>query len=363
MEPLTFGEVVMTQFELVSNDKFLVSVVGIGGCGCNAVNMLNQLGLGEHAQLVAVNTDTAALNHCEIDHKILIGENLTNGYGAGADPAVGLEAARESRSHLIDALQAANFVILVTGLGGGTGTGATPFVAELVQEISKPCICIATLPFESEGQMRMDYALDGLSKLRAGDNALITLPNERLITALGESVGLFSAFKHSNEMLQSIIRSLVTLLTETGLINVDFNDFSNVMNHTGDAILGVGRAETEDVALDAVEMAISNPMAQCGELSTAKGVILQINCREEPSMATYNALTKRVRDDSDKKTLILVGVAQVPDMESALEILLIATGVEAAGPMAIADGKRETEYLGDDPVLDIPTFLRNQKAL
>jgi cell division protein FtsZ len=352
----------MTHFQLVTNDKFLVRVVGIGGCGCNAVNMLNQLGLGEHAQLVAVNTDTAALNHCEVDQKILIGENLTNGYGAGADPAVGLEAARESRSHLLDALQEANFVILVTGLGGGTGTGATPFVAELVNELDKPCICVATLPFESEGQMRMDYALDGLDKLRSGDNALITLPNERLISALGESIGLFSAFKHSNEMLQSIIRSLVTLLTETGLINVDFNDFSNVMSHTGDAILGVGRAETEEEALEAVEMAINNPMAQCGALNTAKGIILQVNCREEPSMATYNALTKRVQDDSDAKALILVGVAQVPEMESALEILLIATGVNEAGSRKSGSDLIQKEYVGNDAILDIPTFLREQKA-
>jgi cell division protein FtsZ len=353
----------MVNFELVESDKFLVSVVGIGGCGCNAVDMLNRLGMGDHAQLVAVNTDTAALNHCDIDQKILIGENLTNGYGAGANPEIGLEAARESRTHLLQALQAANFVILVTGLGGGTGTGATPFIAELAHEMGKPCICVATLPFESEGKMRMDYAFEGLDKLRSGDNALITLPNERLITALGESVGLFSAFKHSNEMLQSIIRSLVTLLTDTGVINVDFNDFSNVMNHTGDALLGVGRSATEEDALDAMEMAINNPMAQCGKLSTAKGIILQINCREEPSMATYNALTKRVQDDSDIKALILVGVAQIPDMDSALEVLLIATGVSAFVPEKASNIPTKQEYIGTDPVLDIPTFLRNQRAL
>ena len=344
-------------FEQTTKQEFLVSVVGIGGCGCNAVDMLYQLGVNKHATLIAINTDSAALNHCALDNKILIGEDLTNGYGAGADPGVGLEAAKESRNGILDQLQKCDFVILVSGLGGGTGTGATPYIAELAKELDKPCICIATLPFESEGQMRMDFALQGVEALQARDNSLIVLPNENLITALGESVGLFSAFKHSNEMLQSIIGSLVALLTETGLINVDFNDFCNVMNHTGNAILGAGRASSEDGAMEALHNAVNNPLAKCGDLKQAKGIILQINCREEISMGTYNQLTTQIRDSSDCKALILCGVALVPNMSEAIEVLVIATGLDEVVSSAPTP---KVEFLGDDPILDIPTFLRQQ---
>jgi len=346
------------KFELVTNDEFLISVVGIGGCGCNAVNMLHEMGVNRHASLIAINTDNAALNHCTLENKLLIGENLTHGYGAGADPSVGLEAAKESRNVILEHLQKCDFVILVTGLGGGTGTGASPYIAELANEMGKPCICVATLPFESEGKMRMDYAIQGLEALRTKDNSLITLPNENLVAALGESVGLFSAFKHSNEMLQSIIGSLVALLTETGLINVDFNDFCNVMNHKGNAILGVGRSSSEEGALEALNQAVGNPLARCGDLKNSKGIILQINCREEISMATYNNLTIHIRDSSDANALILCGVALVPNMTEAIEVLVIATGLNA-----IVNNLSPTkvECLGDDPILDIPTFLRNQK--
>ncbi len=347
----------MNRFELVTRDEFLISIVGIGGCGCNAVNMLYEMGVNKHASLIAINTDSAALDHCTLDNKLLIGENLTHGYGAGADPDIGLEAAKESRKGILEYIQRCDFVILVAGLGGGTGTGATPYIAELAGELGKPCICVATLPFESEGKMRMEYAVQGLDALTQKNNSLIALPNENLITALGESVGLFSAFKHSNEMLQSIISSLIALLTETGMINVDFNDFCNVMSHQGNAILGVGRSASEESALDALNNAVNNPLASCGNLKNAKGIILQINCREEISMATYNALTTQVRDSSDTRALILCGVALMPDMSDALEVLVIATGVGDSSEEPVSTN---VEYLGDDPILDIPTFLRNQ---
>jgi cell division protein FtsZ len=348
----------VNKFDLVTNDEFLILVVGIGGCGCNAVNMLHEMGANKHASLVAINTDNAALNHCTLDNKLLIGGNLTHGYGAGADPSVGLEAAKESRNVILEYLQKSDFVILVAGLGGGTGTGASPYIAELANELGKPCICVATLPFESEGHMRMDYAVQGLEALQARDNSLITLPNENLVTVLGESVGLFSAFKHSNEMLQSIIGSLVALLTETGLINVDFNDFCKVMNHKGNAILGVGRSSSEDGALDALNQAVSNPLARCGDLKNSKGIILQINCREEISMATYNDLTMHVRDSSTVNALILCGVALMPNMAEAIEVLVIATGLNE---IIDTQSPTQVECLGDDPLLDIPTFLRNQQ--
>jgi len=348
-------------FEIVDDlqSRVLVSVVGIGGCGCNTINMLNELGVSERASLVAINTDSAALNHCSVEKRILIGENLTHGYGAGADPAIGLEAARESRAQIVAEIEGSDFVVLTTGMGGGTGTGATPFVAEIASELGKPCICVATLPFVSEGKMRMNYAQEGMAALRSGSVSLITLPNEQLVTALGESVGIFSAFKHSNQMLQSILGSLIGLLTDTGQMNVDFNDFCRVMDYPGDAILGVGRASAESDVIEAIQSAVANPLAERIELGAAKGIILQINCREEISMLTYNTLTNYVNEKSADDVLILCGLALTPELDVALEVLVIATGAE---DKTQEKSSHRVEYIGGDPILDIPTFLRNNQS-
>jgi len=327
--------------------EILITVVGIGGCGCNTVNMLNEHIETESVNLIAVNTDLAVLNHTEVKSKILIGKDLTNGYGAGADPAVGLKAAQESEELLKNTIKDSDIVIITAGFGGGTGTGASPLVAKIARELNISCLAIVTLPFESEGKMRMDYALQGLEEIKDPVQAFMTLSNDLLLHGLGENIGLFSAFKQSNDVLKNLLSSLVQMLTQTGFINVDKNDFSRILSFEGESILGVGKAEKEEQYLDALDQALNNPLVSISNIDTAKGIIIQIVCREEIKLSTYEGIPKQIRSKLRKEsTLIVVGVTLDPTLDSDLEILLIASGISAEDN-TISE-KPNLLYLDDD---------------
>jgi cell division protein FtsZ len=328
--------------------EILITVVGIGGCGCNTINMLRENGLADSVNLLAVNTDLAVLNHIEIESKILIGENLTNGYGAGADPAVGLKAAQESEALLTNALKDSDIVIITAGFGGGTGTGASPLVAKLARELGISCLAIVTLPFESEGKMRMDYALQGIAEIKEPIQAYITLSNDLLLKGLGESVGLFSAFNQSNEVLKNLLSALVQMLTQTGYINVDKNDFARILSFEGESVLGVGKAESEESSLDALDQALNNPLVSLANIGSAKGIIIQICCREEIKLATYEGIIKQVRSKlTDDSALIVVGVTLDPNLLSEVEILLIASGIDEQVNNSVKIEAQKQAYLDD----------------
>lgn len=330
--------------------EIVITVVGIGGCGCNTVNMLHESNLANTVNLLAVNTDLATLNYIDVENKILIGESLTNGYGAGADPAVGLKAAVESEEAIENALKDSDVVVITAGFGGGTGTGASPLAAKVARDLGISCIAIVTLPFESEGKMRMDYALQGLGDIKEPAQAFITLSNDLLLKGLGDSVGLFSAFKQSNDVLKNLVSALVQMFTQTGFINVDKNDFSRILAYEGESILGVGKAESEEQYLEALEQALNNPLVSIAQIDTAKGIIIQIVCREEIQLATYDGIPKKIRSKlANESTLIVVGVTLDPTLESALEILLIASGIDSKSNKVI-DKKdvNNLSYLDDD---------------
>ncbi len=329
--------------------EILITVVGIGGCGCNTINMLRENGLADSVNLLAVNTDLAVLNHIDIESKILIGENLTNGYGAGADPAVGLKAAQESEELLTNALKDSDIVIITAGFGGGTGTGASPLVAKIARELGISCLAIVTLPFESEGKMRMDYALQGIGDIKEPIQAYITLSNDLLLKGLGESVGLFSAFKQSNEVLKNLLSALVQMLTQTGFINVDKNDFARILSFEGESVLGVGKAESEENSLEALDQALNNPLVSIANIGTAKGIIIQICCREEIKLTTYEGIIQQVRSKLIKDSaLIVVGVTLDPNLSSEVEILLIASGISESDITGIKNDIQKPSYLDDD---------------
>jgi len=342
---------------LKTRPEILITVVGIGGCGCNTVNMLHEGNLGDSVNLLAVNTDLATLNYIDVENKILIGENLTNGYGAGADPAVGLKAAQESEEAIENALKDSDVVVITAGFGGGTGTGASPLVARVARDLGISCIAIVTLPFESEGKMRMDYALQGLGDIKEPAQAFITLSNDLLLKGLGDSVGLFSAFKQSNDVLKNLVSALVQMFTQTGFINVDKNDFSRILSYEGESILGVGKAESEDQYLEALDQALNNPLVSIAKIDTAKGIIIQIVCREEIQLATYDGIPKQIRSKlANESTLIVVGVTLDPNLDSALEILLIASGISSEDNQVAKIEKAEIiSYLDDDL-----SFIRNE---
>lgn len=313
---------------LNGNPELLVTVVGIGGCGCNTVNMLQENNLSSQVNLVAVNTDLAALNSVNVEKKILIGEDLTKGYGAGADPAIGFQAAQESEDMLRNAIIDSDIVIITAGFGGGTGTGASPLVAQIARDLNINCLAIVTLPFASEGQVRFDYALQGIEDIKAPIHAYITLSNDLLLEGLGESVGLFSAFNQSNEVLKNLLVSLVQMLNETGYVNVDKNDFSTILSFEGESILGVGKANSEEEAFDALEQALNNPLVSIANIDSAQGIIFQLFCKSEPKLSTYNNLVDHIRHKvSNRSVLIVPGVTLDPELSSEIEILIIGSGI------------------------------------
>jgi cell division protein FtsZ len=339
-----------------SNPELLITVVGIGGCGCNTINMLYENGLSEQVNLIAVNTDLAALNTLQVENRILIGENLTNGYGAGSNPEVGLKAAEESEELLSNGIKNSDIVIITAGFGGGTGTGASPLVARIARELNINCLAIVTLPFESEGKLRMDFALQGIKDIKDPIHAFITLSNDLLLKGLGKKVGLFSAFNQSNEVLKNLLVSLVQMLTETGYVNVDKNDFSSILSYEGESILGVGKAETEELAFDALEQALNNPLVSIANIDSAKGIIFQLFCKSEPKLSTYNGLIDHIREKiTNKSVLIVPGVTLDPSLSSEIEILIVATGIcsLSAEANSIEMSKlSENDSLDDDLVYD-----------
>jgi len=358
-----------------ANPDLLITVVGIGGCGCNTINMLYENNLSDKVNLIAINTDLAALNSLQVENKILIGENLTQGYGAGSNPDVGLKAAQESEELLINAIKGSDIVIITAGFGGGTGTGASPLIARIARELNINCLAIVTLPFESEGKLRMDFALQGINDIKEPIHAYITLSNDLLLKGLGESVGLFSAFNQSNEVLKNLLASLVQMLTETGYVNVDKNDFSSILSYEGESILGVGKADSEELAFEALDQALNNPLVSIAKIDTAKGIIFQLFCKSEPKLSTYNGLIDHIREKiTNKSVLIVPGVTLDPNLSSEVEILIVASGIDSASSELTNTDKpspNESNYLDEGLIFvdekekvytDIPAITRKLRA-
>eukprot|EP01093_Parvamoeba_rugata_P010781 TRINITY_DN2905_c0_g1_i4.p1 TRINITY_DN2905_c0_g1~~TRINITY_DN2905_c0_g1_i4.p1 ORF type:complete len:366 (-),score=79.98 TRINITY_DN2905_c0_g1_i4:684-1781(-) len=357
-------------FQLIQqNDGLSIGVFGIGGCGCNTLNSIFEQRESEQAHLYSVNTDKVVLEHTQSDEAVLIGAELTHGYGAGADPKVGLQAAEESKEQLLTLINDCDIILCATGLGGGTGTGASPFIAQLAREKNKPVIFVATLPFSSEGEFRNNIAQAGLNELKSHANAVITLPNDQLIEVLGKDIGLFDAFKHSNQVLHSLIKSLIDMLCFQGLINVDLNDFAKIMDCQGDAVLGVGKCDSEDEFTTALDSALNNPLVNQVDMSSSSGVIVQVNCKEEISLGSYNLITDTVRQQVSPNALVICGVSKIENLVSNYELLIIATGASAKMVVEQHDKAADSELKKPEVVItqpqasdifDIPAFIRNQ---
>lgn len=342
---------------LHTNPELIITVLGVGGCGCNTIEMLHQNNLSNRVNLVAVNTDLAALSKLEVENKILIGENLTNGYGAGSNPIIGLQAAQESEDLLTNVIKGSDIVIITAGFGGGTGTGASPLIARIARELNINCLAVVTLPFASEGQLKMDYAQQGVSDIKEPIHAYITLSNDLLLEGLGESVGLFSAFNQSNDVLKNLLVSLVQMLTETGYVNVDKNDFSSILSYEGESILGVGKTDNEEQAFEALEQALNNPLVSIAEIDTAKGIIFQLFCKSEPKLSTYNGLIDHIRAKiTNKSVLIVPGVTLDENLSSEIEVLIIASGISAEHNQSSSIHLPE---VNDDYIDDELVFVEN----
>ena len=357
-------------FQLIQqNDGLSIGVFGIGGCGCNTLNSIFEQRESDQAHLYSVNTDKVVLEHTQSDEAVLIGAELTHGYGAGADPKVGLQAAEESKEQLLTLINGCDIILCATGLGGGTGTGASPYIAQLASEQGKPIIFVATLPFSSEGQFRNNIAQAGLNELKEHANAVITLPNDQLIEVLGNDIGLFDAFKHRNQILHSLIKSLIDMLCFQGLINVDLNDFAKIMDCQGDAVLGVGKCDEESELTTALDAALNNPLVNQVDMSSSTGVIIQVNCKDEISLGSYNLITDTVRHQVSPNALVICGVSKIESLSTNYELLIIATGASAkmivepfnkapSSEVEQSSAARAKPQTSD--IFDIPAFIRNQ---
>lgn len=310
------------------NNYAKIRVVGIGGAGGNAINRMIDEGL-KGVEFIAINTDAQALNGNKAETKLRIGESLTKGLGAGADPDVGRRAAEEDSEAIVQALAGADMVFITAGMGGGTGTGAAAVIAEKAREIGALGVAIVTRPFRFEGKKRITRADEGIEELKQRVDTLITIPNERLLGIVDQTTTLTEAFRFADEVLHQATRGISDLITIPGLINCDFADVKTVMHEMGDALMGTGIGIGGDKATTAAKLAISSPLLEDISIEGAKGVLINITGGEDMTLFDVNAATSVIYDAAGADANIIFGAVIDPTMKDEMHVTVIATGFNA----------------------------------
>ena len=312
-----------------------IKVIGVGGGGSNAVNRMARTGL-EGVEFIVANTDLQALRNNAASVKIQIGSKLTKGLGAGADPTVGRAAALEDTDKILAALDGADMVFVITGLGGGTGTGAAPVIASLASEIGALTVAVVTKPFKFEGKKRHLQAERGLEALRDCVDTIITIPNERLLNIIDRSTTLTDAFGTADDVLRQAIQGISDLILVSGLINLDFADVKTIMSGMGLAMMGTGMAEGEGRAIEAAKRAISSQLLEGASINGARGVIINVTGGPDLSLMEVSAASTIVQEAADEDANIIFGAVVDPSLTGKVKITVIATGfnpVEASRPI------------------------------
>jgi cell division protein FtsZ len=364
-------------FELMDSysQNAVIKVVGVGGGGGNAVNHMLSASI-EGVEFICANTDAQALNNSEVRTVLQLGSNITKGLGAGANPEVGREAAMEDRDRIHEALQGSDMVFITAGMGGGTGTGAAPVVAEVAKELGILTVAVVTKPFPFEGGKRMDIANKGISELSKYVDSLITIPNEKLLAVLGKDMSLLNAFKSANDVLLGAVQGIAELITRPGLINVDFADVKTVMAEMGVAMMGSGSARGENRARDAAEEAIRSPLLEDVNLSGAKGILVNITAGLDLSIGEFDEVGSTVKEFACDDATVVVGTVIDPEMSDDLRVTVVATGLgEAAAQrapkpvlqeappvrMAVNSDLAETAEPVDYRGMESPTVIRRDR--
>lgn len=336
-----------------------IKVVGIGGGGNNAINRMIDSGL-TGVEFIAVNTDAQALISSKAGISLQIGEKLTRGLGAGSEPKIGSDAAEESRDIIADALKGADMVFLTAGLGGGTGTGAAPIIAEISKEMGCLTVGIITKPFTVEGKKRMDKANQGIVELKQKVDTLITIPNDRLLEVAEKKTTLLAAFSIADDVLRQGVQGISDLITITGIINLDFADVKTIMTDAGSALMGIGIAKGENRAVEAAKIASDSPLLEA-KIDGARGVLINITGGLDLGLHEANEAARIISDLADPEANIILGAVINEDLTEEVMVTVIATGFD--------QDRRSTDYspkdsglhhFGDDD-LDIPAFLRQRK--
>ncbi|MBI3036731.1 cell division protein FtsZ [Candidatus Woesearchaeota archaeon] len=329
--------------QLLSKHRATIKVVGCGGAGNNTITRISEVGV-VGAETIAVNTDAQDLLYTTSDRKILIGKELTHGLGAGSDPRIGEEAARETEHDIKDALTGADMVFITCGLGGGTGTGSAPVVADIGKKLGALVVGVVTLPFSMEGNRRYDNALGGLEKLESITDTLIVIPNDKLLE-LAPDLPLLTAFKVADEILTNAVKGIAELVTKPGLINLDFADIRTVMGGGGVALIGVGESDSENRAVEAVEKAINNPLLDV-DTSGASGALINISGGPDMTLEEARKVVETVSQKLDEDAKVIWGAQIYEDLQKTVRAMLIVTGVKSAqilGHRKIPQIKKEME--------------------
>ncbi len=312
---------------LLKKQSAKIKVVGIGGGGGNSLSRMKEIGI-KGGELIAINTDAQDLLYVNADQKILIGRELTSGLGAGSNPRIGQEAAKESATEIKKKLAGSDMIFITCGMGGGTGTGASSEVAKIAKKLGALTIGIVTLPFTIEGQKRIENAMFGLEKMEAIVDTLIIIPNDKLLELVPD-LPLHTAFKIADEILTNAVKGTTELVTTSGLVNLDFADIKTVMENGGVSLIGLGESDTEKRALDAVEKAMNNPLLDV-DISNSRGALVNITGGPNMSLDECKQIIEAVGNKLSPDAKLIWGAQIAPDMEKSIRVLLIVTGVKSA---------------------------------
>ena len=341
-----------------------ILVLGVGGAGGNAINEMIESGV-EGVEFIAVNTDAQDLKASKAKQKIQIGLNLTKGLGAGAKLEIGQAAADESLNEIIDLLKGANMVFITAGMGGGTGTGAAPIIAEVAKEMDILTVAVVTRPFNFAGKKRMEHAMDGIRELREHVDSLITIPNEKLLKVMGKNTSLLDAFKSANDVLLGAVQGIADLIIRPGLVNVDFADVRTVMSEMGMAMMGTGLSNGESRARDAAESAIHSPLLDDINLDGARGILVNITAGMDLSLDELSEVGDTVGEFASESATIVVGAVIDPEMSDDLKVTVVATGLGEMQKNNLKlhpvreNGRRRAAKKVD---YDQPTVFRNKET-
>lgn len=359
-------------FELIdnhgrNNSNPVIKVLGVGGGGGNAVEQM----VAEHidgVEFICANTDAQALRNSNAKIQIQLGEQITKGLGAGANPDVGRKAAEEDRERIKQVLAGADMIFITAGMGGGTGTGAAPVVAQIAKELGILTVAVVTKPFAFEGRQRAVIADDGIKKLAEQVDSLITIPNNKLLSVLGKNVSLLNAFKAANNVLLGAVQGIADLITRPGLINVDFADVRTVMSEMGMAMMGTGAASGEERARNAAEAAIASPLLEDINLSGARGILVNITAGMDMSIGEFEEVGEVIKNFISDDATVVVGTVIDPTMTDELRVTVIVTGLggqpigekgAAAAKLRVLETTKKDGTL-DYNQLDRPAIIRKQ---
>jgi cell division protein FtsZ len=315
-------------FELMDaySQSAVIKVIGVGGGGGNAVAHMVTSGI-DGVEFMCINTDSQALKHAKVKTALQIGCNITKGLGAGADPEVGRQAAMEDRDRIVELVEGCDMLFITAGMGGGTGTGAAPVVAQVAKELGILTVAVVTKPFEMEGNKRGFVADHGIAELGKYCDSLITIPNQKLLTVLGPQTTLLDAFKAANQVLQGAVQGIAELITRPGLINVDFADVRTVMAETGMAMMGSGSASGENRAREAAEAAVSSPLLEDINLAGAHGILVNVTAGMDLSIGEFQEVGQIVKQFASEDATVVVGTVIDPELSNMVRVTVVATGL------------------------------------